>query len=67
MNPPPSKPIATKPKDSNITQPRRMDALPERVGTFYFLIPQIDPVNKYAPVTLVGVPVRIPGAGSGDF
>ena len=36
MNPPPSKPIATKPKDSNITQPCRMDALPEGVGTFYF-------------------------------
>jgi hypothetical protein len=44
-----------------------MDALPERVGTFYFLIPQIDPVNKYAPMALCGVSVSIPGVGSSDF
>ena len=60
MNPPPSKPIATNPKDSNITQSCRIDALSERIGTFYFLIPQIDPVNKRAPATLCGVSVRIP-------
>src|SRR5260370_35060458 len=36
-----------------------MDAMSERVGTFYFLMPQIDPVNKRGPVALRGVSLCI--------